>query len=455
MHIYVNFVHIHFDSFLKLMKRVLFKVIFLIIICSLHSCMPYRIIRYWTPDIDEYAAFPQEAINRGDSVFSFPYKTDSITESILLHHIKAGDTTLVTLDDYLKTSTTTAFIIIQNDTIRFEKYYNGYGPGNISTFFSTTKSVTSLLVGIAVDEGHIGSIHDVVTDYIPELKNADPNFQKLTIEHLLNMQAGFDFDESYSNPFKDMARLFYGRNQFKQLSKLKFICDPGSESDYNSATTALLGIVLERAVKQPYTSYLQEKVWKPLGMEYDASMCLDDKKHRSAKSYHGLSATAIDLAKIGRLYLNHGNWDGKQIVSKNWIEKSTTPNIEADRFGYKYKGYQYNWYNIRSFFYDSLGHFRQFRDSLSARNFADSLELADYKVWKIKNKKEKEKDYSAKYYWEVTQYHPQYHTLGIMNQILYVDPERKIIIVRLGKDSSDNINQFLMFKLSKKYPLIK
>lgn len=435
------------------MKRVPFKIIFLIITFSLNSCVPYRAIRYWTPDIDEYSAFPQEAINKGDSIFRFPYKADSITESIILHLIKTGDTTLITIDDYLKTSTTTAFIIIQNDTIRFENYYNGYDQGDISTFFSTTKSVTSLLVGIAVDEGYIRSIHDVVTDYIPELKNADPNFQKLTIEHLLNMQAGFDFDESYSNPFKDMARLFYGRNQFKQLNKLKFICEPGLENDYNSATTALLGIVLERAVKQPYASYLQEKIWQPLGMEYDASISLDDKKHRSAKSYQGLSATAVDLAKIGRLYLNNGNWDGKQIVSKNWIEKSTIPNIETDHFGYKYKGYQYHWYSIRSFFYDSLGHIRQFQDSLSALNFADSLELADYKLWKIKNKKAK--DYSAKYYWEIYQYHPQYYALGIMNQILYVDPERKMIIVRLGKDSSDNIDEFFMFKLSKKYPLIK
>lgn len=433
------------------MKKLFTIILLVFILFSQNSCLLYRGIRYYTPDIDEYNAFPQAKISKGESPFIFPSKKDSITETIKIKQTKNGITTHATLDEYLNTTSTTAFIIIKNDTVVFENYYNGYYRSDISTLFSTTKSVVSLLVGIAVDEGEIKSVNDFVTDYVPELKDADSNFQKLTIEHLLNMQAGLDFNESYTNPFKDMARLFYGRDQLRQLKKLNFSQEPGFESDYNSATTALLGIVLERAVKRPFSEYLQDKVWKPLGMEYDATVNLDDKKHRSAKSYQGLNATAVDLAKIGRLYVNNGKWGEKQIVSKSWIEKCTTPNIEPDHFGYKYKGYQYHWYSSRTYFYDSLGNFRQFPDSLSALNFAQNLDLKFFKIWK--NRGKNNSGNTINYHWEVTQYHPQYHTLGILDQILFVDPERKIIIVRLGKDWS-NVDNFFLYSLSKCFPKI-
>ena len=400
-------------------------------ICILSSCTQiYRSIAYWTPDIDEYSAFPQDTIECGDSKYGFYFPEETNPGNVFLTLTSKTDTSKFTLDEYLSKTSTTAFLIIRNDTVIFEKYYQGYNRSDISTLFSVTKSVTSLLIGIAVDEGYIESTNDPVTKYLPELDNYDPNFRNLTIEHLLNFQAGFDFNESYINPFSGMARLYYGNNQLKYLKKLKFIDNPGEVSDYNSATTAFLGLILERATQKSYAEYLEVKVWKPLGMEYNALVSLDGKKHRSAKAYAGLNATAIDLAKIGRLYLKEGSWNGNRIISKDWIVKSKTPNVEKEHIGYKYKGQQYQWYSKHYMIYDSLGNYK-FADTADAFRYANYLNLDYYKVWKYNNK-------DGSVYYTLYAYYPDFYALGIMNQILYIDPESNLIMVRLGKDWDKN-----------------
>jgi CubicO group peptidase (beta-lactamase class C family) len=388
--------------------------------------MLYRSVRYWTPDIDEYNAFPQAVIEAGEDRFLFPEGGKNTGIGSLKVTVKGREK--LTVDEYLAKTRTTAFLLIHNDTILYEKYYRGYNRSQISTFFSTTKSITSLLTGIAVDEGHIKSVHDAVTDYLPELKARDPHFQRLTIEHLLNMQAGLKFNESYSNPFSGMAKLYYGNNQLAFIEHLKFECEPGTRYTYNSATTAILGLVLERATGTPYAKYLEDKVWHPLGMENNASISLDDKRHRSAKAYQGLNATAIDLAKIGRLYLNGGNWNGRQIVSKAWIDKSITPAVVPVEDWAKYKDQQYQWYSDdrKCYITDSLGAYR-FTDSIAARAFAEASDIPYYTVRKYADRR-------AGDYWVVCDLGPQFYTYGIMTQILYVDPEKKFILVRLGED---------------------
>lgn len=249
----------------------------LILLSVLCSCtQTYRSIRFWTPDINEFSAFPQDTIESPIGKFSFHKKDHS--DTIILRITKSGIMNQISLDEYLENTSTTAFLIIKNDSIIFEKYYQGFQPSDITTLFSVSKSVTSLLIGIAIKEGLIASVHDPVTKYLPELNNSDSNFKKLSIEHLLNFQAGFDFNETYKNPFSGMARLYYGNNQEKYLKNLKFKYTPGEVTDYNSATTAFLGLILEKASQKSYADYLEEKVWKPLGMEYNASISLDDKK---------------------------------------------------------------------------------------------------------------------------------------------------------------------------------
>ncbi|WP_232220085.1 serine hydrolase domain-containing protein [Prevotella falsenii] len=234
-----------------------------------------------------------------------------------------------------------SFIIIQNDTIKYEHYKGWLKQWDNVNIFSVSKSITALMCGIAVKEGKIRSIDDCVTDYVPELLNADEHFQRLTIRHLLNMQAGLKYKESYSNPFRSMALLYFGHNAFKQIKKLKFKNEPGTKYEYNSMTTAILSYVLERATGVKYAAYLSEKLWKPLGMEMQATVTLDSKKHRNAKSYGGINTNVRDLAKIGRLVLNEGNWNGKQIVDSAWIAQMYVPAMKEDK-----DKYSLGWYNF-------------------------------------------------------------------------------------------------------------
>lgn len=139
------------------------------------------------------------------------------------------------------------------------------------------KSVTSILIGCALEDGYIKSIDEPIINYIPELNNEDVG--KVTIKDLLNMRSGIKFNESYVNPFGDAATFYYGTNLRKAVYRRELAEKPGSGFSYSSGDTQILGLVLERALKgKTVTAYLEEKLWKPLGMEYDATWSLDKKE---------------------------------------------------------------------------------------------------------------------------------------------------------------------------------
>jgi CubicO group peptidase (beta-lactamase class C family) len=349
------------------------KILILVIILSisLNSCHVGRAIIWFNANITDHKIFPYTEINTSDKAFQFYESPEAVPFSLQLNQDQK-----VSLDSYLENSTTTtAFLVIQNDSILFENYYRDYQADDISNIFSASKSITSLLVGIAFDEGLIKSIDEPITNYISELNDAAPEFKKLTIKHLLNMQSGIKFKEAYLNPFAEVTKLYYGENLLKQISKLEFEYQPGEVHKYQSVSTAILGILVEKVSGKELGQYLEEKVWKPMSMEHRATWSVDDNKNRTAKAFCCLNTTARDLAKIGRLYLNSGNWNGVQIVSKSWIEASRTPNTDNDC-------YQYQWYS---------------------RN--DNLQ----------------KDNSS------------FYALGILGQYMFVNPENDLIIVRLGE----------------------
>lgn len=282
----------------------------------------------------------------------------------------------IAFGDFLERENTLAFLIIQNDTIQYENYWKKYDETSIVPSFSMAKSITSILIGCAIDDRLIHSVNDPVTDYIPELK--ENGFEKVTIEHLLQMTSGVDFSESYRNPFGDAATFYYGRNLRKAVRKMELKTEPGTRFDYVSGNTQLLGLVLERALEgRTITSYLEEKIWKPLGMEFQASWSLDKKKNGLEKTFCCINGRARDYAKIGRLYLNKGNWNGKQIVSEEWVTQST----KIDTTNGSVRHYQHQW-------------------------------------WLPTEKG----DFMAE---------------GILGQFIYVNPEKNLIIVRLGKNSGD------------------
>lgn len=393
--------------------RILLPGLFLLAFtCS--SCHVGRFFVYNFANITDHKIFPYTDVGTGDDIYRFPVSNRDPLGTMTLTPKKEKMSLTRWLDDE---TSTTSFLVIQRDSILYEQYFDGYKPDDIATIFSVSKSVTSLLTGIAVDEGLIEDINDPVTKYIPELLEGDPRFQRLTIRHLLDMRSGLDYKESYSNPFADMAKLYYGTNQLKQLSKLGFDHEPGTYHEYQSGTTALLGIAVERATGMDLGQYLEAKVWKPMGMEFPATWSLDDKRHRSAKGYSGLNTTARDLAKIGQLYAKGGLWRGKQIVSAAWVNASITPNMEND-------AYQYQWYSIEKPLASEDRKTRYFPDSLAAASVADTLRADFVKVNPSRQNPGQ---------WYINYAGDNFYAQGILNQFIYVDPEIDLVIVRQGR----------------------
>ena len=238
------------------MKNSQFKLTALLITLTLllGSCQLGRFVFYNFADINDHKKFPSRPLIADSTTFSF-------------HHTDAGkfpkEIEDMPLDEFLIAHKTVAFLIIKNDTIQYEKYFDGYERESIVPSFSMAKSVTSILIGCAIDDGLIKSVDEPITDYISELQKKD--FEKVTIKHLLQMTSGLKYNESYVNPFGDAASFYYGLNLRKQIGKMQLEAWPGERFQYVSGSTQLLGLVLERALKdKTVTEYLQEKIWTRL-----------------------------------------------------------------------------------------------------------------------------------------------------------------------------------------------
>jgi CubicO group peptidase (beta-lactamase class C family) len=311
-------------------------ILILIVSIILSSCQVGRFVVYNFADINDYKKFPSRDLLSNNEKFNF-YSTENGKYPKYLKVSNKKDS--ISLEWLLEKSKTVAFLIIRNDTIQYENYFYGYNKESIIPSFSMAKSFTSILIGCAIDDGFIKSIEEPITNYIPELKKND--FEKVKIKHLLQMTSGIKYNESYLNPFGDAASFYYGRNLRNQIAKMKLETEPGLKFSYASGNTQLLGLLLERALKtKNVTNYFQEKIWTPLEMEYDGSWSIDKKKNGLEKTFCCVNARARDFAKIGRLYLNKGNWNGKQIVSQKWVEES----IKVDTTQGSAKRYQYQWW---------------------------------------------------------------------------------------------------------------
>ncbi len=302
---------------MKNLRPLPFLFILALIATTANSCKLGRFVIYNFADIKDHKKFPARDIEKGKNTFQFPIAEDGkVPKMVTVKDQKYP------FEEYLEENKTVAFMIIRNDTIQYEKYWGKYDKESVVPSFSMAKSFTSILIGCAIDDQLIQSVNDPVTRYIPQL--AENGFDEVTIAHLLQMTSGLDFKESYINPFGDAATFYYGRNLRRAVGKMKLEDKPGERFDYVSGSTQLLGLVLERALKdQTIASYFEAKIWQPLEMEYDASWSIDRKKNGMEKTFCCVNARARDYAKIGRLYLNKGNWNGRQIVSEQWVNQST------------------------------------------------------------------------------------------------------------------------------------
>ena len=327
-------------------------------------------------DVLDYQKFPSRPVHNGPQVFRF--KSHPTPERFqTIKYTVDGEAKEAAFGDFLRSTNTTSFIVVKGGAVVYERYLNGYKRDSIVTSFSIAKSVTSALIGIAVDDGYIGSVNDPVVDYLPELRGR--GYDDVSIRDLLLMSTGIKFvqDEDLSDlqdlwPFASDVALAYS---YPNLRRLVLHLPPSKEPvgaafNYNPYHPILLGMILERTTHRPVAQYLQEKVWQPLGMEYPASWSFDSTSDGFEKMESGVNARAIDFAKLGQLFLDNGRWNGKQAISKQWVTASTAPDPRDHRpflsdAEWKAAGgyYKYMWWGMRTadggYYYTARGHLGQ------------------------------------------------------------------------------------------------
>ncbi len=329
-----------------------------------------RAILWGESDVYDYQKFPERKIEPGDDPFKFEinYEDESVQAFF------EADPKIDDLDSFLAETKTQAFLVIHNDRIIYERYFNGVKRDSIVTSFSVAKSFTSALVGIAIHEGYIGSVEDPITLYLPELEERDVRFKNITIRDLLMMASGINYSDVVPLLHDDGAKTYYYPDlRDIALHGTHIAGHPGEHFLYNNYHPLLLGMILERSTGMTVAGYLEQKIWKPVGMEYAGSWSLDNPESGFEKMESGINARAVDFAKLGRLFLNQGVWNGSDVIPTAWITESTEEDksiqrenyYPADEFFTKAEGYyKYMWWGLpRSggvYDYSAAGKYGQF-----------------------------------------------------------------------------------------------
>ena len=312
----------------KLIKFLLITISTLLLISLLLYAFGYSYIfkavrttylnGYKTAFIDDYPYFDNVVIKNSDSVQEWPLKQD-------YNQVKATST----LDSLNEEMETAAFLIIKNDSIWYENYEHGYDEFSKTNSFSMAKSVVTLMMFKAIQDGYLENIDQPVADFFPQFD------KRLTLGDLSSMSSGLNWNENYYNPFASTARAYFDEDIRKQVLELKVVEQPGKEFKYLSGNTQLLAMILEKSTGKSLSDYLSESFWQPLGMNDDALWQLDSEESGMEKAYCCISSNARNFGKFGKLLINQGNWNGSQLLDSAYIEKLSNPRFEdSPYYGY-------------------------------------------------------------------------------------------------------------------------
>lgn len=346
----------------------------------------YRVIRYGDSDVDDIYVFPARTIAKSEKPYFYETEEDIDLAKQVISYSYKNSLFEKELDHLLEETDTTAFIIIKDDKIIYENYFNDFQRDTLNTSFSTAKSIVSLLIGIAIDQGLIESENEPFTNYVTELKGTE--FDNITIEDLLLMRSDIKYregrlwlgDDATTYYFNDLRDLAVNRIKWKPRQR-------NTQFVYNNFHPLLLGIVLERSTGETVANFAETYLFQKLGTEFDASWSLDSEKTGFEKMESGVNARAIDFAKIGSLVLHNGAWNNERIVSEEWLKKSTSASFPLDHLDYE-------------------GSF------IAGRNTAYG------------------------YMWYIEE-NGNVFALGKYNQLIYISPAHNIVIVRNGKTSGE------------------
>jgi CubicO group peptidase (beta-lactamase class C family) len=282
-----------------------------------------------------------------DELHLFPYREMAATKpqpwAVSVNYNKAKiDASLMQKMESFKT---TSFLVIKNDSIIYENYWEQYNDKSVTNSFSMAKSFTAALIGIAIKQGLIKNVDEPVGNYIDSYKEGDK--AKITIKHLLTMSSGIDFDETYNSPLAWPSEAYYGNDVNALTLKAGVKEAPGITWKYKGGDTQLLGIILKKVLgNKTVSQFAAENLWQKMGAEQPAFWSLD-KTDGMEKVSCCWYATARDFARFAKLYMNKGNWNGEQILDSSYIQESIQLANLKDIDGKPNDKYGYQWWIMK------------------------------------------------------------------------------------------------------------
>jgi len=353
-------------------RKILLTIIALLVF--IYIALPYyakQALVYQMPGIEDYKIFNNRVVRAGDYM---PWEIDEHYNSA-----KIADSTREKMMFYEPV----AFLIIQDQKIVFEEYWDGYNEDSLSNSFSMAKGIVSLLIGAAIEDGYIESLDQKVGEFIEAYNEGGK--EKITIRDVLTMSSGLDWDEAYASLFSPTTESYYGNDLEQMVKNLDVMEKPGVRYYYRSIDTELLAMIVESATGRNISDYCSQKYWKFMGAKHDALWSLD-KKEGMEKAFCCFHSNARDFARWGQLIINEGKWNDRQLVAREYIEEATTAaDYLIDDEGNHVDYYGYQWW------------------------------LIEYKGHTIP------------------------YMRGILGQYVFAIPEKNAVVVRLGHKRSDEL----------------
>lgn len=333
----------------------------------------WRLLQNGPTTIDDFRLYPARVLEPAATPFPFGTRTRGVAEP---PELEAAAGRRLSVSQLVSATETIALLVVKDDAIVLERYATGHGASTPSQYFSVTKSILATLVGLAVDDGIIGSIDQPVTDFVPEL--APHGFAAVRLRHLADMRSGIDYAEN-DNPFGLHVLMNYTSDLPRLVREFRLRGTPGGKVEYKSGDTALLSLALQRALgKRPIADYAGARLWHALGMEHEAVWSLD-REGGMEKAWCCLAGSARDLAKIGRLHLGRGRVAGRRVLDERWVDEATRALAPAPAGAW---GYAFSW-------------------------------------------------------WRPEREGGEYLASGKDGQFLFIDPARNVVVVRLGRSDGD------------------
>ena len=247
------------------------------------------------------------------------------------------------IDSYMQDQNAAGIMVIHNDEVRLQEYRLGFTADGRWTSFSVAKSFTSTLVGVAIKDGYIKSLSDLLTTYIPELSGS--GYDGVTVKQLLTMTSGVQWNEDYADPNSNVAQFLNALPDgdldptVVYMRTLQREAEPGTRWQYNTGETNLIGVLVTRATGKSLSAYMSEKVWQPYGMTHEAGWMVNQGGYEISGCC--ISARLIDYALLGKFALEGGVIDGQRIVPEGWFDSAGSKHADIGVAG---RGYGYQWW---------------------------------------------------------------------------------------------------------------